>query len=463
MKNQKTVGESGKVKVDTFGREFHSFKTETIRSENLDVKLTKTETSKRLHSSSSKSYQLLIRQPSYQYVLTIDNRTWLLWTRFPVLHLYHSTKPFNDLHYFWGSLSYLSPCCPHEGISVDIILWVSNVTIMLGIFILVVSSVLTVVHFFLICQELTKSPLLMRGDMRTKMEYRRVMTLEEETMEIPTPFYKEIGWCVMSDGWQNTILNAMTEADGHVNVHHVFDASVQHKNMSFIADFFMKEIKAMGQDHVFSFTMSETPSYLEQSCLPSGLRRNRCHWSVKVRGHFIWNQRLQSDMGRCLLVPRSIYGNMMVHTEMETCRQRQKSDTQQNFNKVRNFILTQADFWRYLDLWCQIIESVLVWKVTHLISYATRVWVLTNCIVRPSMVWTNKYVRRCMSCSWRWNTFHVLVYSDYFLMDKTFCRMDHDSEEKLELIQVLEDFWPVETVDGTTVGRQCYHHPDLEN
>ena len=63
----------------------------------------------------------------------------------------------------------------------------------------------------------------------------------------------------MSDGWQSTsnrpILNVIAAADGHANVRRAFDASGLDKNMPFIADFVMKEIKALGQEHVFSWTM----------------------------------------------------------------------------------------------------------------------------------------------------------------------------------------------------------------
>jgi hypothetical protein len=44
-------------------------------------------------------------------------------------------------------------------------------------------------------------------------------------------------------------------ADGHVNVRRVFDLSGLDKNIPFITDFVMKEIKALGQQHVFSCTM----------------------------------------------------------------------------------------------------------------------------------------------------------------------------------------------------------------
>jgi hypothetical protein len=64
-------------------------------------------------------------------------------------------------------------------------------------------------------------------------------------------------------------------------------------------------------------------------------------------------------MGRRLLTTRSIYRNLMVDTEMEAWLQRQKPDTQQKFNKVSNVILAQADFWKNLDLCCQIFEPAL--------------------------------------------------------------------------------------------------------
>ena len=57
----------------------------------------------------------------------------------------------------------------------------------------------------------------------------------------------------MSDGCQNMskrpILKVIATADGHANVRRAFDASGLDKNMPFIADFVMKEIKALGQEH----------------------------------------------------------------------------------------------------------------------------------------------------------------------------------------------------------------------
>ena len=44
---------------------------------------------------------------------------------------------------------------------------------------------------------------------------------------------------------------------------------------------------------------------------------------------------------------------------MEACLQRQKPDTQQKFNKVSNFIPSQTDFWKNLDLCFQIFDPPL--------------------------------------------------------------------------------------------------------
>jgi len=62
-------------------------------------------------------------------------------------------------------------------------------------------------------------------------------------------------WLLNQFNFNRPILNVITVVDGHVNVLRAFDASGLDKNMPFIADFVMKEIKALGQEHVFSFTM----------------------------------------------------------------------------------------------------------------------------------------------------------------------------------------------------------------
>ena len=59
-------------------------------------------------------------------------------------------------------------------------------------------------------------------------------------------------------------MKVIAAGDGHANVRRAFDASGLDKNMPFIADFVMKEIKALGQEHVFSFTMDLCAKVLSQ-------------------------------------------------------------------------------------------------------------------------------------------------------------------------------------------------------
>jgi hypothetical protein len=78
-------------------------------------------------------------------------------------------------------------------------------------------------------------------------------------MRVMTPLYKEIGACFMGDGWQSTgnrpNLNIHAASDGFVNVRRAFDASGQDKNMPFIANSMMTEMRTLGQENVFSCTM----------------------------------------------------------------------------------------------------------------------------------------------------------------------------------------------------------------
>jgi hypothetical protein len=83
--------------------------------------------------------------------------------------------------------------------------------------------------------------------------------LQQEAMRVMTPRYKEIGACFKGDGWQSTsnrpILNIHAASDGFVNVRRAFDASGQDKNMPFIANSMMTEMRTLGQENVFSRTM----------------------------------------------------------------------------------------------------------------------------------------------------------------------------------------------------------------
>jgi hypothetical protein len=367
--------------------------------------------------------------------------------------------------------------------------------------------------------------------------------LQQEAMEILTPIYKEIGCCIMSDGWQSTsnrpILNVIAAADGHVNVRRAFDASGLDKNMPFIADFVMKEIKALVQEHVFSCTMDGAckgafpmikhamPWVQCFSCPSHGLDKfiqNALSDSATIRMQanamsnvefttIAWGETLFKNtfetawqivqavvshqkplalfrkiaalpafaeigateplkyadtrygsrvlMGRRLLTTRSIYRNLMVDTEMEAWLQRQKPDTQQKFNKVSNVILAQADFWKNLDLCCQIFEPALqALRVSDGMKGGTPAILYNMCLGLDKLYsepidGLDESIRKKVHALFmaRWNTFHAPVHSACFLMDKAFCRMEHDSAAKLELIQVIKDFCTAETADGTKVGR----------
>ena len=103
---------------------------------------------------------------------------------------------------------------------------------------------------------------------------------------------------------------------------------------------------------------------------------------------------------------------------------------------------------------CKFWESVTVWKVTHLLSCTTCFWTLTR-MYSETIDGLHESIRKKVRALFmtRWNTFHVPVHSTWFLMDQALCHMDHESVVKLELIQVIKDFFTVETANGTKVGR----------
>jgi hypothetical protein len=71
--------------------------------------------------------------------------------------------------------------------------------------------------------------------------------LQQEAMRVLAPLCKKIGACFMGDGWQSTrnrpILNIPAASDGFINVHPAFDASGQDKNMTFIANSMVAEMR----------------------------------------------------------------------------------------------------------------------------------------------------------------------------------------------------------------------------
>ncbi len=52
----------------------------------------------------------------------------------------------------------------------------------------------------------------------------------------------------------------------------------------------------------------------------------------------------------------------------------------------------------------------------------------------------------------RWNVFHTPVHSACSIMDKAFCRMQHNDAATKDLFQVMETFPKVKDADGKMVG-----------
>jgi hypothetical protein len=80
--------------------------------------------------------------------------------------------------------------------------------------------------------------------------------LQQETMQVLVPIYKEIGAWFMGDGCQSTnnrpILNILATSDGFIRVRRAFDTSGQDKNMTFITNSMEAEMRTLGQEKVFS-------------------------------------------------------------------------------------------------------------------------------------------------------------------------------------------------------------------
>ncbi len=112
-------------------------------------------------------------------------------------------------------------------------------------------------------------------------------------------------------------------------------------------------------------------------------------------------------------------------TEMEACLHRQNPDTQQKFNKVSNVILSQTDFWKDLDLCCQIFEpSLEVFRVSNGMKGGTPAILYNMCLGLDKLYsepidGLDESIRYKVHALFmaRWNTFHAPVHSSCFLMD----------------------------------------------
>ncbi len=118
----------------------------------------------------------------------------------------------------------------------------------------------------------------------------------------------------------------------------------------------------------------------------------------------------------------------------------------------------QVDFWKNLDLSCQIFEPALqALRVSDSMKADTPDVLQNMCLGLDKMCSEpmdvlDESIRKKVNVLFM-NTFHTSVHSTCCLMDKAFCHMEYDSVSKLALVHVIKDFCTVETADGTKVGR----------
>ena len=366
--------------------------------------------------------------------------------------------------------------------------------------------------------------------------------LQQEAMRVLIPLYKEIGACFMGDGWQSTsnrpILNILAASDGFINVRRAFDASGQDKNMPFIANSMVAEMRTLGQENVFSCTMdgackgafpiiqaqlpwvqrfvcpshaidgfiknalsdtgtiriqANAMSHVEFATIPWGetMFKNTYEtaWQVvlalvshqkplaifrKIANQPEFSQvgateplkyadtRFGSKviMGRRLLCTKNIYRNLFVNTEMESWVERQKPQTQDKFRKVSAVVLSDTNFWKNLDMCSRIFEPALqALRVSDGMKGGTPAVLYDLCLGLDKLYseptdGLPEPTRRKLHDLFiaRWNAFHAPVHSACFIMDKAFCRMQHDDAARKDLFQVMEAFSKVKDADGKMVG-----------
>ena len=101
-----------------------------------------------------------------------------------------------------------------------------------------------------------------------------------------------------------------------------------------------------------------------------------------------------------------------------------------------NVILAQTDFWKNLDLCCQIFETVLeALHVSDGMKGGIPAILYNMCLGLDNLYsepidGLDESIRKKVDVLFmtRWNTFHTPVHSTCFLVDKVFCLMEHDSQ-----------------------------------
>jgi len=145
---------------------------------------------------------------------------------------------------------------------------------------------------------------------------------------------------------------------------------------------------------------------------------------------------------------------------MEAWVERQKPQTQDKFRKVSAVVLSDTNFWKNLDMCSRIFEPALqALRVSDGMKGGTPAILYDLCLgldklYSEPMDGLPEPTRRKLHDLFmaRWNAFHAPVHSACFIMDKAFCRMQHDDAARKDLFQVMEAFSKVKDADGKMVG-----------
>ena len=149
-----------------------------------------------------------------------------------------------------------------------------------------------------------------------------------------------------------------------------------------------------------------------------------------------------------------------MNTEMEAWVERQKPQTQDKFRKVSAVVLSDTNFWKNLDMCSRIFEPALqALRVSDGMKGGTPAILYDLCLGLDKLYsepidGLPEPTRRKLHDLFmaRWNAFHAPVHSACFIMDKAFCRMQHDDAARKDLFQVMEAFSKVKDADGKMVG-----------
>jgi hypothetical protein len=146
----------------------------------------------------------------------------------------------------------------------------------------------------------------------------------------------------------------------------------------------------------------------------------------------------------------------MVHQEMDAWVEWHKPQTQDKFRKVSTVVPLDTNFWKSLDMCSRIFEPALqALRVSDGMKGGTPAIVYDlglglDKLYREPIDGLPEPTRRKLHAFFmaRCNAFHVPVHNDCFIIDKAFCRMEHDKAARKDLL--IEAFSEVK--DGKMVG-----------